>query len=66
MDTHDRCDCLLKITEVKALLSLGRSTIYEYVRDGKLPKPMHIGGASRWRLSDIQEVIDIGFDNAKN
>ncbi|MBC8381409.1 MAG: AlpA family phage regulatory protein [SAR92 clade bacterium] len=31
-----------------------RTTIWRWTRTGKFPKPVKLGGATRWRLSDIE------------
>ena len=53
-------DRLLKIPEVQQLLGLGRTALYNHIREGDLPKPIKIGNASRWRMSDLQAWIARG------
>ncbi len=51
-------DRILRIEEVMVLLGLARPTIYKYVKSGKLPCPVSLGGrAMGWRMSDIQRWI---------
>lgn len=45
---------LVPAKEAAAMLSLGRSTFWQAVKDGRLPKPVKIGGATRWRVADLQ------------
>jgi len=33
------------------------STLYRNIRKGVYPKPIHIGGSSRWLASECQEVL---------
>ena len=50
-------DKLLTDIELAALLGCARSTIWKWVADGVLPKPLKIGGMSRWKLSEAYDVI---------
>ena len=36
------------------LLDVSETTIWEWVRKGHLPRPVKIGGATRWRWSDVE------------
>jgi predicted DNA-binding transcriptional regulator AlpA len=47
-------DQALSIHALKRSLGLkGNTTVYDYVRRGVLPRPVKIGGSSRWLLSQI-------------
>lgn len=48
---------LLTDAEVAAMLGLGRSSIWRHVRNGTLPKPITIGGSTRWRRHDLEAFI---------
>lgn len=48
---------LLTATEVGLMLGLAKSTIWRQVSKGNLPPPVKIGGATRWRVRDIQQLI---------
>jgi prophage regulatory protein len=56
----------LKVSDVIAMTSLSRSTIYERVQDGKFPKQIKLSiRRTVWRLSDVsqwmdQQVADVG------
>lgn len=50
-------DPLLSDKEAAAYLGCGRSTLWRWVADGIVPKPLRIGGMSRWRQSTIEAVI---------
>lgn len=39
-------------------LGIGRSTLWRWVRNGILPRPVRIGGIAGWRQEDIQEAIE--------
>lgn len=49
---------LLRDTETAAILGCSRATVWALVKAGKIPAPLKIGAMSRWRVSDIQAVID--------
>lgn len=55
---------LLKRREVEQLLSISCSKIYNMMRAGKFPRPIHIGDGEpsknspvRWRLCDIEDWV---------
>lgn len=50
-------DPLLSDRETADQLGCGRSTVWRWASDGTLPKPLKIGGNSRWRQSWILKVI---------
>ena len=54
-ETHT--DLLLSDLEVAEQLFCGRSTVWRWSANGVLPKPIKIGGLSRWRQSWISKVI---------
>jgi predicted DNA-binding transcriptional regulator AlpA len=33
------------------------STLYRQIKAGKFPRPIHVGGSSRWLLSECQAVL---------
>jgi predicted DNA-binding transcriptional regulator AlpA len=49
---------LIRDTETATILGCSRATVWALVKTGKIPAPVKIGSMSRWRLSDIQIVID--------
>ncbi|HQS96341.1 MAG: transcriptional regulator [Novosphingobium sp. 17-62-19] len=49
---------LIRFKEVQHRVSLGRSTIYRWMAEGKFPKPVQLGGyAVAWAEEDIQAWI---------
>lgn len=48
---------LLTDREGAQLLNCGRSTFWRWASEGVIPKPLKIGGMSRWKLSELQAVI---------
>jgi predicted DNA-binding transcriptional regulator AlpA len=51
-------DPLLNDKEAIAILGVSKSTFWRWKRVGTIPKPVKIGGLSRWPLSEILEVIE--------
>ena len=50
---------LLDLHEVAARLSIGESTLKRLLADGTVALPkVHIGGAVRFRLADVERLID--------
>ncbi|WP_068114405.1 helix-turn-helix transcriptional regulator [Tropicimonas marinistellae] len=50
-------DPLIRDVEGAAILSISKATWWRRVADGTLPKPLKIGGMSRWRRSDALAVL---------
>jgi len=46
-------DRFLRLPEVETLIGLRSSQIYVLAKDGEFPKPIEIGGASRWSLRAV-------------
>lgn len=49
---------LLRVKQVAAMLGIGRTTVYRYVKEGKLPKPIKWQGVTVWRMQDLQDHVD--------
>jgi excisionase family DNA binding protein len=47
---------LVPALEAARLLSIGKSTFWREVAKGTIPAPVKIGGASRWRVEDLQRI----------
>lgn len=48
---------LLPAISAARMLSMGESTFWQYVKAGKLPQPIKIGGMTRWRVADLREWV---------
>lgn len=46
---------LVPAAEAAKMLAMGRSTFWAKVKEGKAPPPVHIGGLTRWRVTDLQQ-----------
>ena len=44
----------LSIKELSERYGISKASAYNYVRDGKLPRGIHIGKAHRWALSELE------------
>lgn len=49
---------LLNARECAKILRISVPTFWRWVAKGNLPKPIKLGGLSRWPLSDLQIVLD--------
>ncbi len=47
----------LSTRQASALIGCGRSTIWHWAANGVVPKPIKIGGMTRWKLSDLEAVL---------
>ncbi len=57
-------DSLVDIKTVCATLCRSRASIYRDIKGGTFPEPIKLGGSSRWRLSDLNKIIDPDFPMA--
>jgi prophage regulatory protein len=52
-------ELLLSVKEVAECLSLSPRSVWRYVAQGKLPRPLCLGPRLlRWRASDVQRFLD--------
>lgn len=57
-------DSLVDIKTVCATLCQSRASIYCDIQRGDFPEPIKLGGSSRWRMSDLNKIIDPDFPMA--
>lgn len=60
---HVVTDPLLKAREASRILCMSEPTFWRHVAQGKLPKPIKLGGLSRWPESEILQVIETAKAN---
>lgn len=48
---------LVDAKRAASLLSIGRSTFWDWVKKGKAPKPVEINGLTRWRYEDLRQLV---------
>ncbi len=58
MTTHTEGPALLDVKAVAALFQSSPATIWRRVNDGAMPRPVRIGGMTRWARDEIDAVID--------
>lgn len=54
----DEVAILLSDNAAAAMLSISRATFWRRVKDGTFPKPIRLGGATRWRRESLLAVVD--------
>ncbi|MGP6089507.1 helix-turn-helix transcriptional regulator [Antarctobacter jejuensis] len=57
-------DSLVDIKTVCVTLCRSRASIYRDIQRGNFPEPIKLGGSSRWRMSDLNKIIDPAFPMA--
>ena len=55
--TLEKKEVMLKIKETAEKLGVDRSTLYRWEQSGYL-KPVRMGGVPRYRLSDIEAIMN--------
>lgn len=60
MNAPFNLDPLLKRPQVEQLVGLKKSAIYNHIRAGTFPEPIHLRGkrTARWRASSIRAWIE--------
>ena len=57
-EVHVETTRMLRRREVEALTGLSRSTIYEWIRASRFPRPIVLGARMvRWQQQDIEQWI---------
>lgn len=51
---------LINATELATILSIGERTLWRLLAQGQLIKPVRIGGATRWRVEEVENWIADG------
>ncbi|MDB2579293.1 AlpA family phage regulatory protein [Tateyamaria sp.] len=57
-------DQLIDIKTICQTLCRSRASIYRDIQRGDFPKPIKLGSSSRWRMSDLNKIIDPDFPMA--
>ncbi len=58
MTTYNEAPVLLDVKAVAALFQSSPATIWRRVNDGTMPRPVRIGGMTRWARDEIDTMID--------
>ncbi|WP_287497511.1 AlpA family transcriptional regulator [Pandoraea sp. CB10b_02] len=48
---------ILRLPQVKAMVGLGKTAIYDKIKEGAFPKPIKLGRASGWLEGEVQQWI---------
>ena len=59
-------DPLIRDSDGAGILGCSKATFWRRVADGTIPKPVKIGGMSRWPQSEIMAVIDAAKTNRES
>ena len=51
---------LIDVRQVAEMIGCSTRTVYRFSDAGKMPRPLKLGGAVRWRRSDIEQWIADG------
>ena len=51
-------DSLVGIADLVKILQRSRASIYRDIKNNTFPKPLKLGSSSRWRLSDVEALIE--------
>lgn len=51
-------ETLMTVDEVAQMLAIAPNTVWRHARNGHLPRPIKIAGATRWRRTEIEAVIE--------
>jgi excisionase family DNA binding protein len=58
VELPEGADQLLTVAQVAMLLNCTTNTVRSLVREKHLPPPIHIGGLTRYRMSEVQALIE--------
>lgn len=56
--TSPNPESLVGITTLVAILHRSRASIYRDIKNNTFPKPLKLGSSSRWRLSEVEALIE--------
>ncbi|WP_369916483.1 helix-turn-helix transcriptional regulator [Xanthomonas sp. NCPPB 3005] len=57
MAAAEKLEELCTLSRVRAMTGLGTTFIYGEIKDGRFPKPIHVGRRSLWVLSEVQQWV---------
>jgi predicted DNA-binding transcriptional regulator AlpA len=53
-------DILVDMKTVSQVLCRSRASIYRDIDRGSFPAPIKLGYSSRWRMSDLEKIVNSG------
>ncbi|MBX3412777.1 MAG: helix-turn-helix domain-containing protein [Pirellulales bacterium] len=57
---------LISADELATILGTSKRTVWRLLSAGLLPRPVHLGKSTRWRLDEVHRWIDSGCPTANN
>jgi excisionase family DNA binding protein len=57
---------LLRADEVARLLSVCRRSVWAWASGGRMPQPVKIGRASRWRRTELEAWVEKGCPSCRD
>lgn len=57
-DAQQTLDTLIPVSALVETLQRSRASIYRDIKRGVFPKPLKLGGSSRWRRSEVEAFIE--------
>ena len=57
---------LLKAEEVARMLAISPRTLWRLVSAEGFPQPIHLGGSTRWRASEVAAWVERGCTSGPN
>ena len=54
---------MLRVEDVAAMLAISTRQVFRLADSGKMPRPLKLGGAVRWRKGDLETWIEKGCPN---
>lgn len=56
--SEEKIDRLIRLPELKSIVGLRKSTLYQMMKLGKFPAGIVVGRSRLWKLSSIQDWMD--------
>lgn len=63
--TSTNLDDLIRDSEACKIIGCSKSSFWRRVADGTFPRPVKIGGLSRWLKADIVNAIELASERRK-
>ncbi len=54
---NPRPPVLINVRETARLLAVSDRTVWKMAKEGRFPKPVHIGASTRWRTADVEAFV---------
>jgi prophage regulatory protein len=55
----ENADKLLRMKQVLEVIPVAKSTIWQWVKEDRFPKPIKLGGKTTvWKMSEIQRFVE--------